>query len=72
MSDLRVATACRCLHRGIPLRVREDAARIIRGYALPPDLVLQTWRCPRCKQVVELRLADLHLATDLAASGGER
>jgi hypothetical protein len=64
---LRLERRCGCGSR-IPVRITLDLVKLLQlGLAElrqrpAPDLVLGTYRCPRCRQVVEVRLVDAGLA----------
>lgn len=61
---LLLSRMCRCGHRPRVSMMPEALAELRRYMAgpLPPDLVLMTYDCPRCKQHLQLTLQDLGLA----------
>lgn len=64
-SDLALVIVKRCacpVPRAIPLRVLPQAVAFFRACDPPPDLEVQSYRCPRCKTTLILTAADLHLA----------
>ena len=64
---VRLNARCNCSQRrGIPVRGvlhGIDTVRAMLNRRLNPDLVVLSYRCADCKQVVYMTLRDLHLAS---------
>ena len=66
-----LAVRCGCQHR-LPLRVQPEGLQKLRALiaatSAPPtgDEALLSYRCPDCKQIIELRLGDLGITEGAA------
>lgn len=70
-----IEVKCKCAEypRRIPLRMTLDGLKIfhfvLRKIPMKPSLVLQTWRCGKCKEIIPITVQQLHLV--LAKSENE-
>lgn len=68
-----IEVKCKCADypRRIPLRMTLDGLKIfhfvLRKVPMKPDLVLQTWRCGKCKVIVPITVKQLHLVVGTAS-----
>jgi hypothetical protein len=60
--QVKIRCACGPVPRTIPLHMTVEGVSFFRRIEAPPDLVVQSWKCPNCKQKVKITARMLYLA----------